>query len=155
MIFHMFLGQTVKLFISTSLVTTLIFPHSIEQIIGGWNKLDVYKYVSKDKKTLVVKSLREELNSNLTVITSGGVYQFNVSTNDKPHSFVQIVNGSSDLAYKLEKETKEFTIFSGKSTIKIVNKLSTPLKVNESLVQDKVTLPKGSPIFINNKREVF
>ena len=155
MIFHMFLGKAVKLFISTGIVTTLVFPSSIEQIIGGWNKTEVYKYLSKDRKTLVMKSLIEKLDTNLTVITSGGVYQFEISTNHKPHSFVEIVNGVGDFSFKLEKDSRDYSLLTSKSTVQVINKNSNAISVNGKKVADKVVLPKGSPVFINGKRELF
>jgi type IV secretory pathway VirB9-like protein len=156
MIFHMFLGKAVKLFISTGIVTTLVFPYSIEQIIGGWNKTEVYKYLSKDRKTLVMKSLIEKLDTNLTVITSGGgVYQFEISTKHKPHSFVEIVNGVGDFSFKLEKESSKYSLLTSKSTVQVINKSSKAISVNGKSVIDKVVLPKGSPVFINGKRELF
>lgn len=155
MTFYMFKGIAAKLFISTQMVTTLIFPSGIEKVIVGWNKGDVFKYKSKDKKVLVLRSNIKKINSNMTVITNSGVYDFMVRFDqNKPHvGSVEIKNGGVSTSYKLLVENKDYDILEGEYTVLVNPKKK--LTINDKSSNEKTILPKGHPLFIDGRRVLF
>lgn len=155
MIFHMFKGYAATVLLSTKVATTLLFPYPIEKAFTGWSSGDVELYKSKDKKVLVLRSKTQMLNSNLVVITQGGTYDFNVKLDEnRPHAgSIQIVNGAQSTSFTLKKKTRDYKILEGQSTLYITTQKE--LKINNKLVNGQVIVPKGPPLYINGKRELF
>lgn len=154
MTFYMFKGIAAKLFISTHLVTNLVFPTPIEKVIAGWNKGEVFKYKSKDRKVLVLRA-NKSINSNFTVITEGAIYDFIIASSDSnPHAgTIEIKPGRPSTSFRFLKEGKLYKAYEGEYTVLILPK--TEINVNGILRKDKFILPKGSPIFMNDKREIY
>ena len=155
MTFFMFKGIAAKLFISTKIVTTLVFPGEIETVIAGWNKQEVFKYKSHDSKVLVIRANRSDIDTNMTVITTAGIYDFDVKVDqNKPHrGTVEVKNGFISKSFAMLKETDIYKAFEGESSILIVPKSSMTL--NGEPVKNQEILPRGIPIFINGKREIY
>jgi type IV secretory pathway VirB9-like protein len=160
MIFYMFSNTIATFFLNLSIVTVLTFNHPIDTLSHGLNKTDLFVRVSKDKKTLILKPLSQNIDTNMVVVTSGGNYNFNVKITDdrsKSHSFIQIQNGDKDNSFALKKKTRQYEALEGKYTVQIINKSTSSLQVNGEILKSKANrfLPKGPPIFINGKREIY
>ena len=146
-------NQITTLFLSLNLLTTMSFNDDIRSYIYGGNKEEVFLEISNNNKTLVMKSKKKDINTNMLVVTSKNKYYFHVKTDESnPHQFIEINDGEINSAFKkvLEKDTYE--ILQGTSSLLIVNKTKNPLTVNGIKVISKEYFSLGVPIILNGER---
>ena len=151
--FWLILGHFASIFLSHNFSTTLEFPEPIEQVIYGGSKRDFFIYLSKNKKTLTVKPLDKNLNSNLTIITQEKNYNFWIKIdNEKPHVSIKIKEGRKDLSFKTVFENNALKIQEGETSTLIINKNKNPINVNGINVLSQSYFSKGIPFIVNNLR---
>jgi len=146
-------NQITTLCLSLNLLTTMSFNDDIRSYIYGGNKEEVFLEISNNNKTLVMKSKKKDINTNMLVVTSKNKYYFHVKTDESiPHQFIEINDGEINSAFKkvLEKDTYE--ILQGTSSLLIVNKTKNPLTVNGIKVISKEYFSLGVPIVLNGER---
>ena len=155
MSFFMFVNKIAILLVSTQFVSTLKFQDPIEYIASGKNKMDLFYKVSRDKKTLVIKSLSPSLDTNMVVLTTKGSYSFDVRTSRNPHKLVIINDGKKDQSFRELKNTSQYMALEGESSLSL--KAKRDIDVNGLILKkgEALLLPKGSPVFINFNREIY
>lgn len=158
--FFLFLNSIASLFLNMSFVTVLTFEHPIDIHSYGSHQTDIYSKVSTDGKTLILKPLTKNIDTNMVVITSGGTYNFLLKVENskaKSHKFVAVKNGKHDSFFTKVKETRGYEIFEGEYSIRIKNKLATKLNINDKIIGSKelAHIPKGPPVFINGERVLY
>lgn len=153
MTFYMFLNTICTLYLSSQYITTIRTVSPIEMAISGANeKKELFKKVSKDGKTLILKAKDQALDSNMTVITTDGVFNFLIKTSKRPHKFVSLQYGRKSKNLVLKKETNYYSIFDGKTSQSIHAK--GQILVNGEVLNknEKRTLPKGCPVHVDGRR---
>ncbi len=140
------------LFLSLSSPTTLVFEEPIEYVSAG-KQGDFSLHRSNNQKILIAQPLKEVNETMMVIVTRNQHYQFKVKTvPDRNHHFVYIYRGEVNKTFIKKKETEEFRILEGDSSILVQNKLDSPIFVNETQVIREDHFSKGVPVFINNKR---
>jgi type IV secretory pathway VirB9-like protein len=148
------IAQTVALLLlKPQFPTTLKFDSPIEFVSLGMEG-KFFKYLSKDKKVLVVKPLIKSFDVPMVILTSVKSYQFRLkSSTFYGSSLYKVKEAELDRAFYTKHNDSEKKILVGKTTVKIKWKLNKPLNVNfRKINKNLFILPKGSALFINNKR---
>jgi hypothetical protein len=155
--FHMFSDISAKLFISSKVVTTLLFPDPIDMYVGGWNPGEVMSKKTANMKTLIIKPVEGQCRRSNLVVTSGeDVFQFDIYCDDKrPHKAVRVVFGAESNSFSLLEENMLYDAYEGDHTIQILTKAKISINAKEYPKGVKVELPKGIPIFINKERRIY
>ena len=155
--FHMFSDMSAKLFISSKVVTTLLFPDPIDMHVGGWSPGDIMTKKTANMKTLIIKPIEGRCKRSNLVVTSGeDVFQFDVYCDDKkPHKAVRMVFGEASRSLTLLKETPHYDAYEGEHTLQILTK--SQLKIDNVSYPSgvKVEVPKGIPFFVNGVRSIY
>lgn len=153
MTFYILLNQITTIFLSMNLLTTLSFTEEITSYMYGGPKEEVFFELTNGQKTLVLKPKRKDMGSNLLVMTKKGKYYFDLKYGDvNPHQFLEIREGAINSAFKVKKETNDFTLYEGTSSIMFVNKKSTPVTVNGKSVLTKEYFSFGVPLMLGHER---
>jgi type IV secretory pathway VirB9-like protein len=153
MIFYILLNHITTLFVSLGLLTTLTFDSEITSYLYGGSNEDLFIKVANNRKTLAIKPKRAGIKSNLLVMTKDRKFYFNVRFNDKqPHEFIEVKSAQINHAMRKRLETREYRIMEGSTSIAVINKKSSPLRVNGKQISKKGYFSKGVPLFINSKR---
>ncbi len=140
------------LFLSVASPTTLVFNEPIEYISAGKNG-DVTIHRSNNKSMIVVQPLKEQLNTNMIVITKTNHFHFKIQTNgSKPHDIVYIYPGKVNTTFLKRLETEDFKILEGDSSVLLLNSSKSPMKVNDQIVEREQYFSKGVPLFVNDHR---
>lgn len=155
--FHMFSDMSAKLFISSKVVTTLLFPDPIDMHVGGWNPGDIMTKKTANMKTLIIKPIEGRCKRSNMVVTSGeDVFQFDIYCDDKkPHKAVKMVFGGESNTFSLLSESNLYDAYEGDHTIQIITKSNIFIEGKKYDSGVKVELPKGIPIFINGIRRIY
>jgi hypothetical protein len=153
-IFYIILGQIATLFLSTNYVTTLSFNSPVESVLSGANDSDLFTYISKDRKTVTLKPLKIGIETNLTILGSGGKnYSFFLSGDQiAPHTFVRIEEGEKDSALKKVLTTEKFEVYEGEKYIFVINKTAQEIVINKKKIASKEYFSKGIPLIYEGKR---
>lgn len=154
-IFYMFLNAFAPLVISDQYLTTIVFDEPVSLAHTGATNSELYLKKSPDSKMIFIKTKGKRIKTNLNVPTkSGKLYSFLLVSGEQPHSIVQIKDGKKDTDFKIVKKTSYITIEEGKHTVRVLNNSSEEQLINFRKVpsNSKVELPKGSPVFFNEKR---
>lgn len=141
------------IFLKPDFPTTLKFDAPIEFVsLGKENKF--FKYLSSDRKILVIKPLRKSFDIPMVIITKNESFQFRLKNSiQQTSSFYQIKKGKKDFLFQLKKETKNWTLLVGQTTLKVRKKSEKTLNINFTNVEKAVSLlPKGTILLINQKR---
>ncbi|MBY0415375.1 MAG: hypothetical protein K2Q18_14480 [Bdellovibrionales bacterium] len=154
MTFYILANQITCLFISLHLLTTVSFDGEIRSYLYGGSKDDITFELANNNKTLALKAKKKEIDSNLLIVTSKSKYYFHVKvTENNPHQFIEVYDGEINNAYSKLKETKDYDLFEGISSMFLVNKSNEKMQVNEKEVpKGKLYLSKGVPIILNGER---
>jgi len=148
-------GCIAYLFLSLGNPMTLKFDHPIEFISMG-NKTKIESQISDNRKILVLKPDDEFKNSNLVVVTSKGDFQFKKSVSKRSYpSFYSVSLAKKDHHFEKVKSTRDFDLFEGKYSVKIVNKSKDLLSINSIKTKKDYLACKGSPLFINLKEQIW
>jgi len=107
---------------------------------------------SNNKMMLVVQPLKELLSTNMIVITKNNHFQFRIQTSDKPHNIVYVYPGKVNTTFLKRLETADFKILEGDSSVLVLNRSESALKVNDQLIDREQYFSKGVPLFINEHR---
>ena len=156
MIFKMFLNSWAIIVLGSNFVTTINFSEPVDIAPIGISKKYIFYKKSKNRKNIFLKVLSPEVSkTNMTVITaSGKIYNFLLMHGEKPHSTIIVKDGKKDHSFKKLLETKKYKVHESKNTYQFINKLNSKVLVNENIVSKRgvIYLPKGAPVFYQNKR---
>lgn len=154
MTFYILANQITTLFISLHLLTTLSFEGEIRSYLFGGNKDDITLELANNNKTLAMKAKKKDIDTNLLVVTSKNKYYFHIKTIDSnSHQFVEVYDGEINNSYSKIKESKDYDLFEGASSMFVVNKSNDKMRVNEmEVTKGKLYLSKGVPIILNGER---
>ena len=157
MIFHMFLGSIATVILNPEIVTVLEFEHRVSKLHSSIPSSSIYKKISRDQRTVVLKPLVPNFYGNVVVMTDGGTYNFDLVNGSEPHRSISVVNGINDTKYSLEKSEQGIKYFFSSSSILVKNVSGKSVKINKKLFKegDHLILAKGPPVFLNNKRVRF
>ena len=154
-IFYMFLNSFAPLVLNDQFLTTLIFNEEIVSPHTGASSSEIYLKKSPNSKMLFIKSKGKALKTNLTVPTvSGKLYSFFIITGDLPHSIVQVRDGKKGKAFRDVKISQNVIIQESSSMAQVQNISKKIISINFRKLSPghSLQLPKGAPVFINNKR---
>lgn len=154
-VFFMFLNAFAPVVVNDDYITTLVFQEPIVKPHTGASKHKLKIEKSKNSKMLFIKSVGRSVRTNLSVMgRSGKLYSFLIVTGDRPHSMVIIQDGKKDKAFKDVKNLRGVIIQEGANTARVLNESKEKITVNsiEVVRGARIELPKGAPVFINNKR---
>lgn len=153
MIFSILPTSITTLLISTNLITTLTFRDDVRSFIYGGTREEVFSELANNNKTLVIKAKKKGLDTNLIIVTSKNRYYFNVKeTNVGSHQFIEVEDGEINTSFRKIKETSEYDLFEGASSIMVVSKKKSGILVNNQLVTAKDYFSKGTPLIIEGIR---
>ncbi len=149
--FYILAKSLTYLFLTVASPTTLVFNEPIEYISAGKNG-DVTIHRSNNKMMLVVQPLKELMSTNMIVITKNNHFQFRIQTSDRPHNIVYVYPGKVNTTFLKRLETADFRILEGDSSVLVLNRSDSALKVNDQLIEREQYFSKGVPLFINEHR---
>lgn len=154
MTFYILANQISTLFLSMHLLTTLTFEGEIRSYLYGGSKDDITLELANNNKTLAVKAKKKDIDTNLLVVTSKNKYYFHVKTTENnSHQFVEVYDGEINNSYSKIRETKDYDLYEGASSVFVVNKSKEKMRTNEMDVsKGKLYLSKGVPIILNGER---
>ena len=153
MIFSILPTSITTLLISTNLITTLTFRDDVRSFIYGGTKEEVFSELANNNKTLVIKAKKKGLDTNLIIVTSKNRYYFNVKeTSVGSHQFIEVEDGEINTSFRKIKETPDYDLFEGASSIMVVSKKKNGILVNNQLVMAKDYFSKGIPLIIEGIR---
>ncbi len=153
MTFYILANKIVSLFLSMNLLTTLSFESEVISYYYGGDKGDLFIELTNNQRTLAIKAKKENLASNMLVITRAGKFYFTLKVDDKsPHQFIEVKQGQINQAMKLFKTYPSFEIWEGSTSLMILNKGKNELEVNGMKIKDKEYFSKGPPLMISGER---
>lgn len=153
MIFSILPASITTLFLSLNLLTALSFKEEIKSYYFGGDKDDIFLELSNTNRTLVIKAKKKDINTNLLIITNKNRYNFRVKTSDlDPHEFIEVVDAQVNTNFKKIKETSNYELLEGSSSLMFVNKTKNPINVNDIQVSSKGYFSKGIPLLIDGIR---
>jgi type IV secretory pathway VirB9-like protein len=154
MTFYILANQISTLFLSMHLLTTLTFEGEIRSYLYGGSKDDITLELANNNKTLAVKAKKKDIDTNLLIVTSKNKYYFHVKTTENnSHQFIEVYDGEINNSYSKIRETKDYDLYEGASSIFVVNKSKEKMRTNEMDVsKGKLYLSKGVPIILNGER---
>ena len=154
MIFYILANQITTIFLSLHLLTTISFDGEIRSYLFGGSKDDITLELANNNKTLAIKAKKKEIDTNLLVVTSRNKYYFHIKISENnSHQFIEVFDGEINNSYSKVKETKDFDLFEGSSSLFFVNKTNEKMRVNElEVIKGKLYLSKGVPIILNGER---
>lgn len=153
MTFYILMDHITTLFVSLGLLTTLSFDSEVTSYLYGGSKEDFFIKLTNNHKTLAIKPLRKEIDSNLLVITKNRKYYFDVKYDQgRPHQFIEIKQGLINHGMKRIDSRSKYEALEGETSILIINKSKGPLLVNKRKIKKKGYFSKGVPIFIEGNR---
>ncbi|MFZ4715510.1 MAG: hypothetical protein ACOYL6_17435 [Bacteriovoracaceae bacterium] len=153
MTFYVLLNQITTLFLSLNLLTTLSFNEEVTSYMYGGSKEEVFFELTNGQKTLVLKPKRKDMGSNLLVMTKRGKYYFDLKYDEiNSHQFLEIRDGAINSSFKVKKETNDFALYEGTSSIMFVNKKANQVIVNGKTVQTKEYFSLGVPLLLGQER---
>lgn len=140
------------IFLSTTSPTTLHFPSPIEFMQAGKGS-DFDVVFSKNRKSLVIRPVGSFSEAkNMVVISDEMNFHFKlINSESGQHDFVYLHKGRANDTYIKKYEDTKVKIHEGKSSLYIVNKLSSPIDVNGSRVDRHIFLSKGLPVLVDGK----
>lgn len=153
MIFSILPTTITTLYLSANLITTLTFSDDVRSFIYGGTKEEIFSELANNNKTLVIKAKKKGLDTNLIIVTSKNRYYFNVKESEKlPHQFVEVEDGMINSSFRKIKETENFDLFEGATSVMVVAKKKDGITVNGELVTSKDYFSKGTPLIIDGFR---
>lgn len=153
MIFSILPNTITSLFLSANLITSLTFKDEVRSFIYGGVKEEVFSELANNNKTLVIKAKKKDIDTNLIIVTTKNRYYFSVKgTNKYSHQFIEIEDGAINSNFKKIKETDNYEIFEGMTSLMVVNKSKNPVIVNGVEVSAKEYFSKGTPLILDGHR---
>lgn len=154
MTFYILGNQITTIFLSLHLLTTISFDGEVRSYLFGGSKDDITLELANNNKTLAFKAKKKDIDTNLLVVTSKNKYYFHVKTSENnSHQFIEVDDGEINNSYSKIRETKNYDLFEGASSLFIVNKSNDKMRVNEmEVTKGKLHLSKGVPIILNGER---
>lgn len=153
MIFSILPTSITTLFLSMNLITTLTFKDDVRSFIYGGTKEEVFTELANNNKTLVIKAKKKGLDTNLIIVTAKNRYYFNVKeTVNNSHQFIEVEDGEINTSFRKIKETENYDLFEGSSSVMVVSKKRSGISVNGEIVTSKDYFSKGTPLFIEGVR---
>lgn len=153
MIFSILPNTITSLFLSANLITSLTFKDEVRSFIYGGVKEEVFSELANNNKTLVIKAKKKDIDTNLIIVTTKNRYYFSVKGTDKySHQFIEIEDGAINSNFKKIKETDNYEIFEGMTSLMVVNKSKNPVIVNGVEVSAKEYFSKGTPLILDGHR---
>jgi hypothetical protein len=140
------------IFLSTSSPTTLHFEEPVEFMQAGKGS-DFDVSFSKNRKSVVIRPIGTFIEpKNMLIISESTHFNFKlVNVESKQHDFVYVHQGRANSIYVKKFENELVKIHEGESSLYIVNKTSSALDVNGSMINHHSYLSKGLPVIINGK----
>ena len=150
---YVLLNHVVTLLLSMQFTTVITFPTDIRTITYGGSQDEIFTAQVNENKTLVIKPLMAGVDSNLLVVTKDKQYFFYLKNDSVgPHKFVTILDGKKDSSFVVAKDTEKYTIFDGKTSVRVINKGKPPLLIDGQMVDRETFISKGAPVYIENVR---
>lgn len=153
MIFSILPETITTLFLSVNLITTLTFKDDVRSFIYGGTKEEVFSELANNNKTLVIKAKKKGIDTNLIIVTAKNRYYFHVKDTDKgPHQFIEVEDGEINTSFRKIRETENFDLFEGSSSVMVVPKKKSGITANGEKITSKEYFSKGTPLFIDGER---
>jgi len=151
MIYYIITGHIFTIFLSMSHLTSVNFPHKVQDYVGG-QEGDFKIYELNKGKSLVYEPKQKGFSRNFITFLKEEKYHFNLKYSEKfSNKDVEIRKAERCTYFTLLKETKEYQLFECPKSLFFVNKTKRPVKVNELTVKAKSYLSKGPPIYLDGK----
>jgi hypothetical protein len=153
-IYHMFLNLMAYVCIGEGVITTVSLKEPISDHFFGVTPVEVFHAKAKNAKSISFQPRDFKKDSNLMLSTrSGKIYSFVLKKCESPHTTILIKDGTRDTSFSMAMRQDSFSIETGKNS-HIVKSHKNNLKINGKmyLKNKSIVIPKGSPIFVNNKR---
>jgi hypothetical protein len=68
------------------------------------------------------------------------------------HQFIEVEDGEINTSFRKIKETENYDLFEGSSSVMVVSKKRSGISVNGEIVTSKDYFSKGTPLFIEGVR---
>ena len=144
------LNMTTYLFLTFGAPSTFKFDSPIE-FISFSNESDFFKYESKDKKILMLKPIKNEIDSGLVVITKNATYTFNLYvSSQKTPLLYEITSGAKSSAYTAITSNNDFDLLEGEKIVLLRLKSNKFKTVNDNPAKTEQYVPKNGKIKLDN-----
>ena len=151
MIYYILPGHIFTIFLSLAHMTSVTFPAKVSDYAGG-RKGDFIIYGLNKDKTLAFETKGVNFKHNFIAFAGGTKYHFNLAYDqEKSNKDIEIRKGVPCQALVLLKETKSYRLFECPQSLFLVNKKTTPVKINDMMVSKKSYLSKGPPVFLDGR----
>ncbi|HLE12837.1 MAG: hypothetical protein A2504_00380 [Bdellovibrionales bacterium RIFOXYD12_FULL_39_22] len=153
MIYYIFKHQIFTVFLSLSHLTAITFSDRVTDYVGGMDA-DFKIYELNKGRSLVFEPKRKEVDRNFLVFLKDGKYHFNIKyADDFSNKDIEIQEAKACDLFELIEEKNEYQLFACPKSMLFVNKLKTPVRVNEQNIDgnSRVYLSKGPPIYLEGK----
>lgn len=151
MIYYIFKEQIFTVFLSLTHLTAITFSDRVHDYVGGQEQ-DFKIYELNKKRSLVFEPKRTDIDRNFIVFGKKDKHHFNIKYDDDlSNKDIEIKEAKPCKLYTLLKDTKDYQLFECPMSLLVINKNSTKLKVNESVISNKKFISKGPPVWINNR----
>lgn len=145
------LNITTYLFLTYGSPTTFKFDSQIE-FSSISNESDFYKYESKDRKILVLKPMKENIDSGVVVITKNATYTFNLHITDQKTPLVyEVQQGAKSSAYYTLNSAADYEILSSEKITLLRIKSNKFKTVNDIPARTEQYIPKNGKIKLDNE----
>ena len=149
MIYYIMPGQIFTVFLSIAHMTSVTFLAKVSDYAGG-QKRDFHIYGINKDKTLVFEAKGINFKRNFIAFSGGTKYHFNLAYDqERSNKDIEIKRGVPCQTFVLLKETSTFRLFECPKSLYFVNKMPSPVKVNDMVVSKKSYLSKGPPIYLD------
>jgi hypothetical protein len=155
MIISSIAGKVTTIFLSMNIATVLTFSEPVKTYLYGGESTALFSQRVNNQKTIVLKPIKKNIESNFLVITKSRQYNFYFKLDNKrPHDFVIVQNGFVMGATRTIKKSNDIEIREGGSFLRIKNRSKKPFVLNHEVVLPgkSVNASKGGPLIINGTR---
>ncbi|OFZ43335.1 MAG: hypothetical protein A2451_15570 [Bdellovibrionales bacterium RIFOXYC2_FULL_39_8] len=151
MIYYIFRQQIFTIFLSMAHLTAITFPDRISDYVGGVEG-DFKIYELNKRKSLVFEPKRKDIDRNFILFEKDAKYHFNIRYSEEfSNQDVEIREAAACDLFELIEDKKEYQLFECPKSILFVNKTKEKVKVNDLIINDRVFLSKGPPIYLDEK----
>ncbi len=151
MSYYIISGHIFTVFLSMSHLTSINFPSKIQDFVGGI-EADFKIYELNKGKSLVFEPKQKGFSRNFITFLKDQKYHYNLKYSEEfSNKDIEIKQAQKCTYFTLLKETPTYQLFECPKSLFFINKLNSPVKVNELTIKSKSYLSKGPPIFLDKK----